>query len=155
MRGRHSNRQEERAFSNSSTKRLSGFAMDMTISEGVFQAGTVGMGGRGAPMRGAWAAEPLREEVKSMQVLCKASSSASDVVCGVCGQGFLVYWSRSSAEERAVSGAEIQQTLREQHSCSDAPNVHPREGFPLPAWDGDLKFSAAALLGGAPRWVVR
>jgi hypothetical protein len=121
----------------------------------VFHAGTVGMaraegaderctGGRAVARRGEW-----------MQVLCKASSSASDVVCGVCGQGFLVYWSRSSAEERAVSAADIQKTLREQHSCSDAPNVHPREGFSLPAWEGELKFSAAALLGGAPRWVVR
>ena len=90
-----------------------------------------------------------------MQVLCKASSSASDVVCGVCGQGFLVYWTRSSAAERALSAAEIQKALREQHCGSDAPSVHPRQGFHLPAWDGEARFSAAALLGGAPRWVVR
>jgi hypothetical protein len=90
-----------------------------------------------------------------MQVLCKTSNSASDVRCGICGQGFLVYWSRSSAEERAKRSAEILQTLRDHHRDTSAPSAHPRQGFHLPAWDGEACLSAAALLGGAPRWLVR
>jgi len=76
-----------------------------------------------------------------MQVLCKASNTASDVRCNVCGQGFLVYWTRSS--------------LREHHRQSDAPHAHPRMGFHLPEWHGEPQFSAAALIGGAPNWAVQ
>ncbi len=89
-----------------------------------------------------------------MQVLCKASSTASDVRCNVCGQGFLVYWTRTSATDRAARREEILQALRHHHVANDAASAHPSAGFNLPEWNGDKKFSAAALLGNAPAWAV-
>ena len=94
-------------------------------------------------------------KVITMQVLCKASNTASDVRCNVCGQGFLVYWTRTSVAEREAKRAEITQSLREQHHSSDMPNAHPRTGFHLPEWHGEPRFSAAALLGNAPNWAIR
>ena len=89
-----------------------------------------------------------------MQVLCKASNTASDVRCSVCGQGFLVYWTRSSAEERKERRAEIVQALREQHTENNGPEAHPRTAFNLPEWDGETSVSAAALIGNAPGWAT-
>ena len=85
-----------------------------------------------------------------MQVLCKASNTASDIRCNICGQGFLVYWTRTSREEQAAARAEIVSALRNHHMQSDAAQAHPTTGFNLPAWKGEPRFSAAALLGGAP-----
>jgi hypothetical protein len=89
-----------------------------------------------------------------MQVLCKASNTASDIRCSVCGQGFLVYWTRTSREEQAGAREEIQQALRRHHENATGENAHPTSGFNLPAWNGDPRFSAAALLGNAPGWAV-
>jgi hypothetical protein len=89
-----------------------------------------------------------------MQVLCKASNTASDVRCKICGQGFLVYFTRSSAQDRANARYDIQQALRDQHLGTDAPEAHPTVGFNVPEWSGEPQFSAAALLGGAPSWAV-
>ena len=86
-----------------------------------------------------------------MQVLCKASNTASDVRCNICGQGFLVYWTRTSAAERNARRAEILETLREHHSSADAHMAHPEVAFNLPEWSGEPRFSAAALLGNAPQ----
>ena len=95
----------------------------------------------------------------SMQVLCKVSNSASDVLCPVCGQGFLVYWTRSALEKRAARREEIVKALGEQHASDpgeDAlgPSAHPQTGFNLPEWQGEPRASAAALLGNAPAWAV-
>ena len=87
-----------------------------------------------------------------MQVLCKASNTACDVRCQVCGQGFLVYWTRSAPGEREHRREEIVQALREHHSADQSATAHPEAGFTLPEWDGDVRFSAAALLGNAPEW---
>ena len=89
-----------------------------------------------------------------MQVLCKASNSASDIRCNICGQGFLVYWTRTSLAERAAARAGILQALRGHHTETDAASAHPTAGFNLPAWDGDAGSSAAALLGNAPEWAA-
>ena len=89
-----------------------------------------------------------------MQVLCKASNTASDVRCQVCGQGFLVYWTRSAPEERARRREEVVLALREQHSGDLSKGAHPQCGFNLPEWDGDTAVSAAALLGNAPEWAL-
>ncbi len=89
-----------------------------------------------------------------MQVLCKASNTASDVRCSVCGQGFLVYWTRTSASERASRKAEIVEALRNHHVMGDGASVHPESGFNLPTWSGETRFSAAALIGNAPAWAV-
>ncbi|MDE1163555.1 MAG: hypothetical protein PW792_16650 [Acidobacteriaceae bacterium] len=88
-----------------------------------------------------------------MQVLCKASETASDVRCEVCGQGFHVYWTRTSAPERDRRRAEILESLRQQHATG-AAEAHPQTGFHLPEWNGDPRFSAAALLGNAPAWAT-
>ena len=89
-----------------------------------------------------------------MQVLCKASNSASDIRCNICGQGFLVYWTTTSASDRADAREGILQALRGHHSSSEDASVHPKSGFNLPEWDGEAGSSAAALLGNAPEWAV-
>ena len=85
-----------------------------------------------------------------MQVLCKISNTVSDVRCKVCGQGFLVYWSRTSKIEQDATRRQVVEALAQQHTSSDSPQVHPRTGFNIPEWNGTPRFSAAALLGGAP-----
>ncbi len=87
-----------------------------------------------------------------MQVLCKVSDSVSDVRCKVCGQGFLVYWSRTSKTEQEVTRRHVAEALANQHSTSTSGDVHPRIGFNVPDWSGHPRFSAAALLGGAQQW---
>ena len=89
-----------------------------------------------------------------MQVLCKASATAGDVQCNVCGQGFLVYWTRTSPEERAEGLQSILDALQAQHHGADTSNAHPQVAFNLPAWAGDPRFSAAALIGNAPKWAT-
>jgi hypothetical protein len=89
-----------------------------------------------------------------MQVLCKISNSVSDVRCKVCGQGFLVYWSRSSQSEREATGRQVVEALAQHHIASNSEHVHPRTGFNIPEWSGLPGFSAAALLGGAQNWSV-
>jgi hypothetical protein len=97
----------------------------------------------------------LKGKDMSMQVLCKISDSVSDVRCKVCGQGFLVYWSRTSQEERDATRRQVIDALAEQHASSISTEVHPRTGFNIPEWSGAPRFSAAALLGGAPSGVWR
>jgi hypothetical protein len=85
-----------------------------------------------------------------MQVLCKASNSVSDIRCNVCGQGFLVYWTRTSSTGRGFAREGIQQGLRAQHMGSEDASVHPAVGFNLPEWVGE----AGASLGIAPEWAT-
>jgi hypothetical protein len=87
-----------------------------------------------------------------MQVLCKISDTVSDVRCKVCGQGFLVYWSRTSRAEQDATRRQVIEALAEQHTNSNSDNVHPRTGFNIPEWSGLPNLSAAALLGGAHDW---
>lgn len=86
------------------------------------------------------------------QVLCKMSNEASDVRCSVCGQGFLVYWSRFSRSEQDATRRLIQEELRLHHTESLASGspaaAHPAAGFNVPEWSGPPNFSAAALLTG-------
>ena len=89
-----------------------------------------------------------------MQVLCKASNTASDLRCNICGQGFLVYFTRTSPQERAQRRAEILQALRDHHNGDSSHLAHPTTGFNLPEWSGNPRFSAAALLGNAPTWAA-
>ena len=89
-----------------------------------------------------------------MQVLCKASNTGSDVRCSICGQGFLVYFTRTSAQERTERRREIQHALRNHHKASSHATAHPTSGFNLPEWTGNPQYSAAALLGGAPTWAA-
>lgn len=85
-----------------------------------------------------------------MQVLCKLSDNSPDVQCPVCGQGFLLYWERSSRTQQEATRHSIQQTLRDHHADNTTAEAHPEAAFNIPNWSGSPKFSAAALLGGAP-----
>ncbi len=60
-----------------------------------------------------------------MQVLCKVSDTVSDVRCKVCGQGFLVYWFRTSKTEREVTRRHVAEALANQHANSNSGDVHP------------------------------
>jgi hypothetical protein len=94
------------------------------------------------------------------QVLCTLSNEGSDVRCHICGQGFIVYWSRFSRAEQAETRRVIREYLSSHHntdfaggdanhSNGDAHACHPSTGFTVPAWTGSPAFSAAALLSGA------
>jgi hypothetical protein len=85
-----------------------------------------------------------------MQVLCKLSDSSPDVHCPLCGQGFLLYWERSARDQQEATRHSIKQALRDQHIDNLAAEAHPEVAFNIPSWSGSPKFSAAALLGGAP-----
>ncbi len=87
-----------------------------------------------------------------MQVLCKMSNTVSDVRCKVCGQGFLVYWARTSRNEQEATRRQVIEALAQQHANSATEHVHPRTGFTVPDWTGVPSASAAALLGGASSW---
>jgi hypothetical protein len=83
-----------------------------------------------------------------MQVLCKPSKDAVDVECPVCGQGFLLFWERSSVSQQESTRPEIEQALCDHHAEGRA-GAHPEVPFNIPSWPGLPQFSAAALLGGA------
>jgi hypothetical protein len=89
-----------------------------------------------------------------MQVLCKLSNTVSDVRCKVCGQGFLVYWSRTSRAEQNETRRHVIEALELHHTSSQTENAHPRTGFNVPEWSGTPRYSGAALLGGAENWSV-
>jgi hypothetical protein len=83
-----------------------------------------------------------------MQVLLRKSDDRKDVQCAVCGQGFRVYWERTSMEERATITPAILDDLRQQHATDATSAAHPSRPFNVPEWSGPPQFSGAALLGG-------
>lgn len=86
-----------------------------------------------------------------MQVLCKLSNDTPDLQCAICGEGFRLYYTRTSPEERRDSLSLVQQALHEQHLTHvGGEAVHPENSFNVPSWSGPARFSAAALLGCAP-----
>jgi len=87
-----------------------------------------------------------------MQVLCKLSNTVSDVRCKVCGQGFLVYWSRTSRAEQETTRRQVLEALELHHSSSQTQDAHPKTGFNVPQWAGSARYSGAALLSGAEDW---
>jgi hypothetical protein len=89
-----------------------------------------------------------------MQALCKPSNTATDIHCNVCGQGFALYWSRTSLEEREAAREKIAEALALHHATTDSAQAHPRSGFNVPEWQGLARFSGAALLGGAEAWAI-
>jgi hypothetical protein len=89
-----------------------------------------------------------------MQVLCKVTSSAADVCCSVCGQGFALYWERQNKIERAQALSEVAKTLRSHHRDKSGPEAHPQRGFLVPEFRGPASDSGAAVLGSAPSWAL-
>jgi hypothetical protein len=74
-----------------------------------------------------------------MQVLCRVSENASDVQCPICGQSFLIYWTRSSAAHDRSGRVEIQQALLGHHAHDRAAAAHPLREFsvlvaPIPGY---------------------
>jgi hypothetical protein len=89
-----------------------------------------------------------------MQVLLKSTDSIVETRCSVCGQGFAMFWERQTKAERAEALREIDSTLRRHHQAGPDVQVHPQKGFLVPAWDGPVAFSGAAILGNAPVWAL-
>ena len=87
-----------------------------------------------------------------MQVLCKSSRTSPDVQCPVCGEGFQLFWERTSRTERNQTVKKILQALAAHHDTAAGADSgpHPEEPFNIPNWAGHPQFSGAALLGGFP-----
>ena len=84
-----------------------------------------------------------------MQVLLRRSEFRQDLQCNVCGQGFRLYWERTSPAERDTMRAIIQGELIRHHDDKiNSIDAHPARPFNLPEWSGEHQFSGAALLGG-------
>lgn len=65
-----------------------------------------------------------------MPMLCKVAAGFSDVLCPVCGQGFLVYDTGRRSREQDEQRRHLHLQLRAHHAASDRPAVHP-PAFPL------------------------
>jgi hypothetical protein len=90
-----------------------------------------------------------------MQVLCERSNAGNDVRCAVCGQGFLVYWERSSRAERETARKDVVEALMGQHEdMTSGHHAHPVARFTVPTWSGNPAYSGAALLGGATAYAI-
>jgi hypothetical protein len=89
-----------------------------------------------------------------MQVLCKSTSGNAEVHCGVCGQGFVLFWERQSRSERNLALNEIQKTLRGHHRENGNPEAHPQSAFLIPEWGGPVAFSGPVTPGQAPTWAL-
>ncbi|WP_263355550.1 hypothetical protein [Acidicapsa ligni] len=89
-----------------------------------------------------------------MQVLCKSAESSVETRCSVCGQGFILFWERQTRMEKGEALRQVETTLRHHHHKGPGAQAHPVTGFLIPAWDGPIAFSGAALLGNAPAWAL-
>jgi hypothetical protein len=86
-----------------------------------------------------------------MQVLCTpASADKCDIECPVCHQHFAIYYSRTDATECSEAREAVSVALLDHHHADNLASAHPADGFNVPAWDGPVYASAAALLSGAP-----
>ena len=66
-----------------------------------------------------------------MQMLCKVSNCFSDVRCPVCGQGFVVFWDRSTPETHTQQRTEVRRGLRLHHAELSSAEAHPA-AFSIP-----------------------
>lgn len=87
-----------------------------------------------------------------MQMLCKISNAYSDVRCPVCGQGFLVYWTRLQALQRDEQRQRLMEGLRLQHTDRLQADAHPPafhlpDGFANAPYGEVTAAPMAALLG--------
>jgi hypothetical protein len=87
-----------------------------------------------------------------MQVLLRRTEGNAELHCGVCGQGFVLFWDRQTRSERLEMLHEIQQTLRRQHRSAPGPEAHPQGGFLAPQLIGQHELSVADARAGAPTW---
>jgi hypothetical protein len=89
-----------------------------------------------------------------MQVLLKSAETAVETRCSVCGQGFVMFWERTSKMEKIEALRQIDSTLRHHHHSGKIQHAHPEKGFLVPEWDGPIAYSGAAILGNAPAWAL-
>jgi hypothetical protein len=87
-----------------------------------------------------------------MQVLCKIAKGNAETHCGICGQGFMLFWDRQSRNERVAALHEIQEALRRHHCTISGPEAHPTVGFPVPDWNGSTGLKSVAVSGTALTW---
>lgn len=88
-----------------------------------------------------------------MQVLCVSTEEPdADLSCKICGHKYKLYFERNSAAEQATAMTMVVQTLINHHALGKDGPVHPEIPFNVPEWSGSARWSAAALLGGAPEW---
>jgi hypothetical protein len=87
-----------------------------------------------------------------MQVYCRKTEGNAELHCCVCGQGFLMFWERQTAIERAVTRAEIHEMLRRQHRAAAGPEAHPQAEFAVPEWDRTYGRDVPVPTGTVPVW---
>ena len=59
-----------------------------------------------------------------MQVVCRSAEVGSDVCCPVCGQGFLLYWTRRSPQDQPVLMSVLMDVLGRQHALCAGADAH-------------------------------
>jgi len=89
-----------------------------------------------------------------MQVLLKSTNEVVDTRCSVCGQGFALYWERETLNRKPEALSAVEAALRDHHADASGAEAHPERGFLVPAWNGPVAVSGAALLGNAPSWAL-
>ena len=90
-----------------------------------------------------------------MQVLCKIAKGNAETHCGICGQGFILFWDRQSRNERVAALHEIQVALRRHHQhTSSGPEAHPTVGFPVPDWNSSTGLQGGVFSGTASTWGI-
>ena len=88
-----------------------------------------------------------------MQMICKVSNVFNDVRCPVCGQGFLVYWTRVAARNRSDGRDLLQDGLRRQHGGeasgaeAHAPAFALSDDSTFPFHQDDSLLATPGLLG--------
>jgi hypothetical protein len=87
-----------------------------------------------------------------MQMLCKVSNVFSDVRCPVCGQGFLVYWTRVAAKSREEQRTFLLEGLRGHHGVTSTTDAHSpafylSDGPPVLPFDDPANVSSPTLHG--------
>lgn len=73
-----------------------------------------------------------------MQLLCRSYEGRGDVACPVCGQGFLLYWTRQSPADQPALLSVIVDALSRQHAVHGMAEAHESDpalptGFPFHA----------------------
>lgn len=87
-----------------------------------------------------------------MQMLCTVSNVFSDVRCPVCGQGFLVYWTRIASSSREQQRLCLHEGLRGHHAEASSSDAHPAafhvtDNAPNRPFDDPLLMPATGMLG--------
>jgi hypothetical protein len=84
-----------------------------------------------------------------MQVLCvRTTEPGGDAECPVCHTHYQVYYSRQDRAECAHALKQVMAALLADHAGNPSQDAHPADAFNVPAWNGPVHASGAALLCG-------